>query len=401
MRFVNDQTGTVTVASDLARALATLVRERPGGVWHVANTGDHDVVRRSPGSSVETLGRDDDSPRAITTADLDPAPLAARPDSKRPVHAEVVRPGLARPCPSGATGSTDLLDDLGAKRSNRERRHDLDVAGGHRRLPRRRGPGRLRRLTARQRRHRHRRRRKRRGGIDACRALGATHVVLVVPKLNLGYGRGVNRGAAATGPAKYLLVSNPDVVVHDGAVEALVDYLEEHPDGRHRRPPDRASRRNRLSLASGLPELLAGRGSTRCSITLWPDNPATRSYRSPRPDGTVDWVSGACFLMRRDVFEEVGGFDERYFMFAEDMALCWQMREHGYGVAATPRHWSPISRASRASEPLERWLSRTTESALRFEMADREGPAPSPGAARRAGAGTSPLRGARAIRPTT
>ena len=62
---------------------------------------------------------------------------------------------------------------------------------------------------------------------------------------------------------------------------------------------------------------------------MWPGNPATRAYRSARADGTVDWVSGAFFLVRRDVFEAVGGFDERYFMFAEDMALCWQVREHG------------------------------------------------------------------------
>jgi dTDP-4-dehydrorhamnose reductase len=78
VRFVNDQTGTVTVASDLARALATLVRERPGGVWHVANTGTttwFDVAAYIG----EILGRSDDFATAIATSDLDPAPLARRP----------------------------------------------------------------------------------------------------------------------------------------------------------------------------------------------------------------------------------------------------------------------------------------------------------------------------------
>ncbi len=78
VRFVNDQSGTVTVASDLARALATLVRERPGGLWHVANLGKTtwfdvaDFVGR-------TLGRGDDFAVAIATNELDPAPLATRP----------------------------------------------------------------------------------------------------------------------------------------------------------------------------------------------------------------------------------------------------------------------------------------------------------------------------------
>ena len=78
VRFVNDQTGTVTVASDLARALVTFVRERPGGLWHVANAGTttwFDVAHYVG----KLFGRDDDFATAIATSDLDPAPLATRP----------------------------------------------------------------------------------------------------------------------------------------------------------------------------------------------------------------------------------------------------------------------------------------------------------------------------------
>lgn len=80
VRFVNDQRGTVTAAADLARALASLVRTRPGGLWHVANVGAttwfdvaHFVGR--------TLGRGDEFASAISTAELTPAPLATRPTS--------------------------------------------------------------------------------------------------------------------------------------------------------------------------------------------------------------------------------------------------------------------------------------------------------------------------------
>ena len=106
---------------------------------------------------------------------------------------------------------------------------------------------------------------------------------------------------------------------------------------------------------------------------LWPCNPFTRRYRSPRKDGSVDWVSGAFFLARRDRFEEVGGFDERYFMFAEDMALCWEMRAHGHDVAATSdalvTHIEGVSRA-RASRAM---LIAHHRGAMRFEWQTASG----------------------------
>jgi dTDP-4-dehydrorhamnose reductase len=78
VRFVDDQTGTVTLASDLARALVTMVRERPGGLWHVANAGTttwFEVARFAGG----VLGRGEGFATAISTDELDPAPLARRP----------------------------------------------------------------------------------------------------------------------------------------------------------------------------------------------------------------------------------------------------------------------------------------------------------------------------------
>jgi N-acetylglucosaminyl-diphospho-decaprenol L-rhamnosyltransferase len=203
-------------------------------------------------------------------------------------------------------------------------------------------------------------------------SLSGQHVLLVVPKLNLGYGRGVNRGVAAAPKRRYLLVSNPDVVVHEGAVAALVQFLDEHPNAavvgpQINRPDGSVYPSQRVFpnfWLAGLHALLA---------PLWPGNPFTRRYRSPRKDGSVDWVSGAFFLARRDLFEEVGGFDERYFMFAEDMALCWQMRQHGHDVAATPNalvtHIEGVSRA-RASREM---LIAHHRSAMRFEWQTSSG----------------------------
>ncbi len=78
VRFVSDQTGTVTSSADLARALVALIRARPGGVWHVANTGTTTwfEIARFIG---EILGRGEDFATPITTSELSPAPLATRP----------------------------------------------------------------------------------------------------------------------------------------------------------------------------------------------------------------------------------------------------------------------------------------------------------------------------------
>jgi N-acetylglucosaminyl-diphospho-decaprenol L-rhamnosyltransferase len=203
-------------------------------------------------------------------------------------------------------------------------------------------------------------------------SLSGQHVVLVVPKLNLGYGRGVNRGVAAAPERRYLLVSNPDVIVHEGAVAALVGFLDDHPNvaivGPQIVRPDGSVYPSQRIFPNfwlaGLHALLS---------PLWPGNPFTRRYRSPHKDGSVDWVSGAFFLARRDRFEEIGGFDERYFMFAEEMALCWQMRVHGYDVAATPdalvTHIEGVSRA-RASREM---LIAHHRSAMRFEWQTASG----------------------------
>jgi N-acetylglucosaminyl-diphospho-decaprenol L-rhamnosyltransferase len=203
-------------------------------------------------------------------------------------------------------------------------------------------------------------------------SLSGQHVVLVVPKLNLGYGRGVNRGVAAAPERRYLLVSNPDVVVHEGAVAALVAFLDAHPNvaivGPQILRPDGSVYPSQRVFPNfwlaGAHALLA---------PLWPGNPFTRRYRSPRKDGSVDWVSGAFFLARRDRFEEVGGFDERYFMFAEDMALCWEMRAHGRDVAATSdalvTHIEGVSRA-RASRAM---LIAHHRGAMRFEWQTASG----------------------------
>jgi len=79
---------------------------------------------------------------------------------------------------------------------------------------------------------------------------------------------------------------------------------------------------NRLLRLPLVPRPLAG----RCLYRFW-DHGETRE---------VDWIFGAFLLFRRHVLEEVGGFDEDYFMYGEDMDLCYRVRQRGYAVAYYP-----------------------------------------------------------------
>jgi N-acetylglucosaminyl-diphospho-decaprenol L-rhamnosyltransferase len=110
---------------------------------------------------------------------------------------------------------------------------------------------------------------------------------------------------------------------------------------------------------------------------VWADNPFTRRYREEgaRPDGSADWVSGSCFVVRRELFEQLGGFDEAYFMFAEDMDLCFRARAAGAGVGTAPEAVvTHVEGVSRRAAPYRMKLEHH-RSALRFAIETTRGPA--------------------------
>jgi N-acetylglucosaminyl-diphospho-decaprenol L-rhamnosyltransferase len=157
---------------------------------------------------------------------------------------------------------------------------------------------------------------------------------------NLGYGTGVNRGVSfAGGDTAYLLICNPDIVVAPGAVEALVSSIEKDPQRAIVGPRIEEPDGTLYPSARTFPDLADAVGHAFLGM-IWPRNPFTRRYRMLDWDhaepAEVDWVSGSCFLMRRDAFEAIGGFDEAYFMYAEDVDLCWRVRQAGWTVAYEP-----------------------------------------------------------------
>ena len=212
------------------------------------------------------------------------------------------------------------------------------------------------------------------GSPEAARALLAADVAgapvpVVATGRNLGYGAGANRGIAATAQGDLVLVCNPDLEVHPGAVARLAAALDGHPEWAIVGPRILDPAGDVYPSVRRFPSMVDAAGHALLA-PVWPDNPFSRRYRPLDAGGDVaraaDWVSGACFLARRAALEELGGFDEGYFMFAEDIDLCWRAHRAGWGVgvepAATVTHALGVSRRRHPY----RMLVAHHRSALRF-----------------------------------
>ena len=145
---------------------------------------------------------------------------------------------------------------------------------------------------------------------------------------NLGFGGGANRGVAAAAAHPYVAILNPDVIVDPHCLAQLVNELE-------RRPHLGAVGPNVLNLdgsvypsARTFPSLIDAAGHALLG-SIVPGNRFTKRYVGI---GQPDWISGTAMVVRRAAFEQVGGFDEAYFMYVEDVDLCWRWRQAGWRV---------------------------------------------------------------------
>ncbi len=161
--------------------------------------------------------------------------------------------------------------------------------------------------------------------------------VMALPR-NLGYGGGANRGVDRTS-SKYVAVMNPDVVVEPGSTKALVEALEADPGLAVVGPRVETPDGDLYPSARTFPALADAAGHAFFHF-VWPANPFSRRYRMLDWDhagaADVDWVAGNHFLARRRAWDEVGGFDETYFMYMEDVDLCWRLRRAGWRTGYVP-----------------------------------------------------------------
>ena len=204
---------------------------------------------------------------------------------------------------------------------------------------------------------------------DDCRdrlAAADPAAIFVALPTNGGYGASANAGVARTS-SPTVIVSNADLTVAPGTVSALAAALVGDPSLGAVGPRIDRPDGTRYPSARAFPSLVDALGHGVFGLVTQ-DNPWSRRYLRPEAEepGPVDWVSGAFVAVRRTAFERVGGFDESFFMFLEDVDLCWRLHRAGWGVAYEPAgRIVHLEGASRASAPY-RMIVAHHRSLLRF-----------------------------------
>jgi N-acetylglucosaminyl-diphospho-decaprenol L-rhamnosyltransferase len=175
------------------------------------------------------------------------------------------------------------------------------------------------------------------GSLAAVAARDA-EVVCVPTGGNLGFGSAANRGIAVASGA-YVAILNPDVVIESGTMKALATALDadstlgavaprvDNPDG------------TLYPSVRAFPSMTDAIGHAFLGF-IAPRNQFSRRYRLLDWDHSraveVDWASGTCLMLRAGALGEQGRFDESYFMYVEDVDLCWRLREAGWGIGYEP-----------------------------------------------------------------
>ena len=186
-------------------------------------------------------------------------------------------------------------------------------------------------------------------------------IQLIANDKNRGFAAAANQGIDSSG-SEYILLINADCQVYEHSIDRLMDYLDSDP---------------RVAVAG--PRILNSDGSLQYSCRtfpsfleaavhtllahIYPNNPVTRKYKlmdagRDKPF-RVDWVSGSCMMIRRPALKDTGNFDEKYFMYVEDIDLCYRMRQNDREVHYVPHaevlhHIAGSSRKKKSREKKSR-----------------------------------------------
>ena len=186
-------------------------------------------------------------------------------------------------------------------------------------------------------------------------------VRLIRNKENIGFARGHNRGIAASSGDPIVLI-NPDTIVERDFFEHLEEFVSENPNAGICGPRIVDSEGHlQLSARREISALSVFLGRTSLLTRLFPKSSIVKSQFPAVTDQShptsVDWVSGACMIVRRETLRDVGPLDGRFFMYFEDADFCRRARASGWLVYYLP-HVEIVHQtgASSRSKPKAIWL---------------------------------------------
>ena len=186
---------------------------------------------------------------------------------------------------------------------------------------------------------------------------------------NLGFTGGHNF-ALKKRNAHHACLLNSDTIVHPGAFRSLLDFAAANPQvgmiGPKLLNPDGSLQYSCRTWPNPLAALFRNTALGK----LWPKNPFTRDYLMTdwphELSRSVDWISGAAFLVRGEVIDKIGLMDEEYFMFCEDVDWCWRARKAGFDILYYPQSVITHAIGRSTDKAPNRMIGRFHRSMFRF-----------------------------------
>lgn len=189
-----------------------------------------------------------------------------------------------------------------------------------------------------------------------------SNINIIRNKKNYGYGKGLNQGCRIA-KGKYLLLVNPDVEFTEDSIRYLLDRIENDSKIGIVAPQLINEEKEVIQSISGMPYLPGALFIFSFISKIWPNNPFSSKYHNAGLDRNqeqnVDVVGGACLMVRKFLFDAVGGFDERFFMYFEEADFCFRIKKIDYKILYLPKAKVThlIGRSTRDKE----WIKKTFE----------------------------------------
>ena len=218
-------------------------------------------------------------------------------------------------------------------------------------------------------------------GTDGSAVVAAAHgAITVSDPSNPGFGPGQNRGIAL-GRAPRLLLLNPDAQLRPGALEAGLDQLRDRPGVAAVQGVIADPGTGRVDRSGGPEPGWVDLWGRACGLGRLLDRPwvisvlrragrlAAHTDRAPSTPTEVETLAATAILLRRRAMEEVSGFDERFFLYGEDVDLCRRLRAAGWTLVTLPDLWADHRNGSSSAGWFDRelvWWEGTLRSAARW-----------------------------------